>query len=107
MNKANHETPRDQIRDFRQIVNVGPAVSRDLKLLGIRSPGELCGRDPLEMYRQLCDRTGQHQDPCMLDVFIAATDYMNGNPPRKWWEYTEFRKQKYGELSPELEQVGT
>ncbi|MCL4152334.1 UNVERIFIED_CONTAM: hypothetical protein GTU68_040309 [Idotea baltica] len=36
-------------------------------------------------------------DPCVLDVLIAAVDYMNGNPPQKWWAYTAERKKKYND----------
>jgi hypothetical protein len=66
-------------------------------LLGIHRPGDLTGRDPLKLYQELCHVTGQRHDPCVLDVFMATVDYMNGNPPRKWWDYTDLRKKKYGQ----------
>ncbi len=96
MKKADQSTPREAITDFQQIVNVGPAMARDFETLGIRKPAQLAGRDPLAMYRELGRRTGQRQDPCVLDAFIAVTDYMNGNPPRPWWEFTRYRKQTFG-----------
>ncbi len=97
MNKANHATPRESIRDFQEIVNVGPAVAEDFRVLGLDRPAQLVGKDPLALYSELTQRTGIRQDPCVLDVFIATTDFMNGNPPRAWWEFTEYRKRTYGD----------
>ena len=36
------------------------------------------------------------QDPCVLDTFMAATDFMRGAQPTPWWHYTAQRKQTYG-----------
>lgn len=87
---------------LEDLPNVGPETAADLRLLGIAAPLDLCGRDPLQMYRELEDLTGQRQDPCVLDVFIALTRLAGGDPPRPWWEYTLERKQRYGELHPPL-----
>ena len=32
----------------------------------------------------------------MLDVLMSITDFMNGNEPRVWWDYTAERKKLYG-----------
>jgi hypothetical protein len=32
------------------------------------------------LYQKLCAATGQRQDPCVLDTFMAATDFMRGAP---------------------------
>ena len=87
MKKADHNTDRQQIRHFQQIINIGPASAQDFEVL--------IGRDPWKLYRKLCLVTKVHQDPCVLDVLMSAIDFMNGNPPRKWWEFTEARKEKY------------
>jgi hypothetical protein len=84
-------------RDITRLVdipNVGPAVARDLRQLGITSPGELLGRDPYAMYGELCRITGQRHDPCLLDTFIAAVRYMAGAPRKPWWKYTAERKRE-------------
>ncbi len=96
--KATHETDRDQIKDFCQIVNVGPATAGDFEDLGIDTPQELIKQDPAEMYTRLCKVTKIRHDPCVLDVFMAAVDYMNGNPPKAWWEYTDDRKKLYSAI---------
>jgi len=74
------------------IPNIGPAMARDLTLLGIEQPEQLRGRDPYRLYDDLCRITGQRQDPCVLDVFIAAVRFMEGAPARPWWHYTAERK---------------
>ena len=72
--------------------NVGPAIAEKLRILGINTPYELKGRDPYKMYRDLCEQTGKHHDPCLLDVFISAVWFANGNPPKPWWDFTFQRK---------------
>jgi hypothetical protein len=37
-------------------------------------------------------------DPCLLDVFLSVSDYMEGKEARRWWEYTAMRKQLYPRL---------
>lgn len=102
MKKANHTTDRNSIRDFQQIVNVGPATAKDFLQLGIDEPTELIGQDPWQLFERLCQINHQRYDPCCLDVFISAIDYMNGNPPQKWWSYTPRRKSEYAEQIDEL-----
>jgi hypothetical protein len=34
----------------------------------------------------------------VLDTFMAATDFMRGGPPARWWSYTAQRKAVYGEV---------
>jgi hypothetical protein len=82
------------IARLEDIPNVGPAVAADLRRLGIRSPGELAGRDPYAMYDDLCHLTGQRHDPCLLDTFIAAVRYMEGGPKKPWWKFTAERKRE-------------
>lgn len=89
---------RQRVKLLTDLPNVGPAFAKDLHLLGINSPFDLRGKDPLEMYQQLCNKTGLRQDPCVLDVFISITRFINGEPPQSWWAYTSERKERYGTL---------
>jgi hypothetical protein len=89
--------PTRAVRDIARledIPNVGPAVAADLRRLGITSPGQLAGRDPYAMYDDLCRLTGQRHDPCLLDTFIAAVRFMEGEPKKPWWKYTAERKRE-------------
>jgi hypothetical protein len=81
---------------LEQLPNIGPALAADLRRVGIRHPRELRTRDPLQLYQSLCQATGKRQDPCVLDTFMAATDFMRGAAPTPWWQYTARRKQVYG-----------
>jgi len=96
MNPARVE--REQVRLLTDLPNVGPAMKRDLEFIGIRMPAQLKGRDPLELYRSLCARSSTRHDPCVLDVFISITRFMDGEEPKPWWAFTAERKRKYGAL---------
>jgi D-alanyl-D-alanine dipeptidase len=86
----------DDCQALEQLPNIGPSLAADLRRLGIRHPGELRSRDPFQLYQALCQATGKRQDPCVLDTFMAATDFMRGAAPTPWWHYTARRKQVYG-----------
>jgi hypothetical protein len=79
----------DRLED---IPNVGKAVAADLRLLGFLRPAELSGQDPYELYDRINASTGQRQDPCLLDTFIAAIRYVEGGPSLPWWAFTAERK---------------
>lgn len=83
---------RQRLRRLTDLPNIGPAMAADLLQLGIQQPAQLKGRDPFQLYEALCQRTGQRHDPCVIDVFIAVTRFMDGDEPRPWWDYTAERK---------------
>ncbi len=59
---------------------MGPSIAADFHRIGIRTPSDLCQADPYELYERLCQVDGQRHDPCVLDVFISAVEYMQGRP---------------------------
>ena len=83
---------RADITDLEDIPNVGPSIAANLRLIGVSSPQDLLGKDPYTMYDDLCDSTVVRQDPCVIDVFIAAVRFMTGESAKPWWKYTEERK---------------
>lgn len=85
-------------RRLEDLPNIGPAIAADLRLLGIAQPQELARRDAFALYQALCAATGKRHDPCVLDTFMAATDFMRGAAPEPWWHYTAERKRLYGSL---------
>ena len=87
-----------ECRSLEQLPNIGPALAADLRLIGIQTPAELRGKDPFVLYQKLCAATGQRQDPCVLDTFMAATDFMRGAPAAPWWKYTPQRKALFGQV---------
>jgi len=81
---------------LEQLPNIGPSIAADLRLLGIAHPQDLVGRDAFQLYQALSAKTGKRQDPCVLDTFMAATDFMGGAEARPWWNYTAERKARFG-----------
>ena len=83
---------RSDIKKLRNIPNVGVVIEKDFFVLGIDNPIELIGKDPYQMYSELCSITKKRHDPCVIDVFISAVSFMEGGPSKKWWEFTAERK---------------
>jgi hypothetical protein len=89
---------RAKVRKFSDLPNIGPAAAKDFEILGFKTPMELKGADPLALYQALSKITGTYQDPCVLDVFMSVTDFLDGNSPKPWWGFTSERKRRYGDL---------
>jgi hypothetical protein len=93
--KARHAAECEQLE---QLPNIGPSIAADLRRIGVQHPAELASRDAFDLYQALQRATGRRQDPCVLDTFMAATDFMRGAPRRPWWAYTAERKARFGVL---------
>ena len=93
---ATHSADADRasLTKLEQLPNVGPAVAALLRLAGVHIPQDLAGRDPYLMFDRLCHLTGTQHDPCLLDTFIAAVRFMDGEPAKPWWAYTAERKRR-------------
>ncbi len=96
--KAPKAKSADDCERLEQLPNIGPSLAADLRRIGIQRPAELRGQDPLALYRRLCEATGQRQDPCVLDTFMAVTDFMRGGPAAPWWNFTAERKATFGAI---------
>jgi len=85
-----------ETRRLQDLVSVGPAITRDFELLGIRGVGQLAKQNPEKLYEKLCRVTGQAQDVCCLDVFQAAV--AQARNPRlpfeqcQWWYWSRRRR---------------
>ncbi len=91
--KVRHATEAERLE---QLPNIGPSIAADLRSIGVLHPAELAQRDAFELYQALQRATGRRQDPCVLDTFMAATDFMRGAPRKPWWAYTAERKARFG-----------
>ncbi len=89
---------RTNIENFTDIPNVGKATESDFILLGFKNPLELASQDPYRLYSKLCEITDQRHDPCVIDVFISAVRFMQGEDAQKWWFYTDERKRYLAKL---------
>ena len=94
--KAPKASNAAECKALEQLPNIGPSLAADLRLIGIAYPADLRGKDAFVLYQKLCAATGQRQDPCVLDTFMAAVDFMRGAPAAPWWHYTPQRKALFG-----------
>ena len=89
MPKALHASQALVLTD---IPNIGKSIAGDLRGLGVNTPADVAAMDPIATYDALRSPMGQRHDPCLLDTFLAAKEFMNGGPKRPWWDFTEQRK---------------
>lgn len=82
-----------EAKRLTDIPNIGKAAAADLVGLGIHTPADVQRMDPMRAYDTLRDPMGRLHDPCVLDTFMAAHDFMNGGPAQPWWHFTPQRKQ--------------
>jgi hypothetical protein len=87
-----------EVKKFQDIPNVGPAMERDFRRLGLLSPEALTNKDPFTLYKKMCSVSGVRQDPCVLDTYMAVVDFMRGAPARPWFYYTKARKRQYPDV---------
>jgi hypothetical protein len=73
---------------LQQIPNVGQKMGGALLKLGVTRLEDAAGKDPDEMYYELCTIDAKRHDPCVRDVFAAVVSYAEGGPARPWWEFT-------------------
>lgn len=79
--------------NLRAIPGIGPSLARDLTELGIREPNDLHGRDPEQMYVDLCELRGVNIDRCVLYAFRCAVYSVSTDQPDpellKWWNWKD------------------
>ena len=89
MPKAAHASEAWVLTD---IPNIGKSIAQDLRGLGVSTPSDVAAMDPVAMYDALRTPMGHRHDPCVLDTFLAAKEFMNGGPVLPWWHFTPIRK---------------
>ena len=87
---------KNEKRQLKDLISIGPAMLRDFELLGIRSVRQLAKQDAKKLYDKLRRIARQHQDICVLDTFKAAV--AQARNPRlpvercQWWWWSKRRK---------------
>ena len=77
---------------LEDLPNVGRSIANDLRSLGIATPRNFAGREPLEIYQQLTPVMGKRHDPCVLYTFLAVEHFLRTAEPLPWWKFTEAGK---------------
>jgi len=80
------------LKPLLALPNIGRAGAQDLVVLGIRTPEDLKGQDPLTLYRRLEEVTGHRHDLCVLDVLMSVVHFVETGEAKRWWEFTPARK---------------
>ncbi len=84
---------RKKVSQLEDLPNIGKAIGKDLRLIGIDNPQELIGENAFQLYNLLCNKKDQRIDHCVIDVFMSVIHYMEGGRSQPWWAFTEKRKQ--------------
>ncbi|HQS83574.1 MAG: Mitomycin resistance protein mcrB [Alphaproteobacteria bacterium 16-39-46] len=80
--------------ELLSLMNVGPAVLNDLKILGIDRIAQLRDETPDHLYEKLQTITQKKHEPCMWDVFAAIIHEAETGEKRPWWDWSKIRKNK-------------
>ncbi len=83
---------RKTVSQHENLPNIGKAIGKDLRLIGIEHPKELIGNNPFQLYNLLCNKKNLRIDHCVIDVFMSVIHYMEGGESQPWWAFTEKRK---------------
>lgn len=62
----------DFVVGIRKKLNISEKAAEGLYDLGIRSPSDLKGKDPVALYEELRNKPGSYCEPCMLNQFKIA-----------------------------------
>jgi len=86
------------LKELKKIPGVGRKISEDFWEIGISSIQDLKGRDPGELYLELCQNKGYKVDRCMLYVFRCAVYFASTgrHDPEllKWWNWKDRKPEK-------------
>lgn len=83
---------RKTVSKLEALPNIGKAIASNLRSIGINEPKDLIGQNPFNLHDKLCVEKNKEIDPCVIDVFMAVIDFMEGGEPLPWWEFTQKRK---------------
>ncbi len=72
---------RQKVTNLMELPNVGRAIAHDLRLVGIQNPKDLIDKNAYQLHDESCRVTGEKHDPCVIDVFLAVIDFMEGGDP--------------------------
>lgn len=95
MHPINIDDFDSSIKELTSIPGVGKSIAKDLWNIGIRSVGDLIGKNPEVLYNQSNESVGTKQDRCLLYVFRCAVYYAETSADHvdseklKWWNWKD------------------
>jgi hypothetical protein len=79
--------------ELTKIPYVGKAIAQDFKNIGIKCIQDLKGKNPEDLYMQICTYEGMQIDRCLLYVCRSAVycaENPNPDPEKvKWWNWKD------------------
>lgn len=79
--------------DLTEIPGVGKSIASDFHNIGITKISDLKGKNPEELYLQICAYQGCHVDRCVLYVCRSsvyfAENKVHDTEKLKWWNWKD------------------
>lgn len=79
--------------DLTEIPGVGNSIASDFRNIGITKISDLKGKNPEELYLQICAKQGCQVDRCVLYVCRSSVYFAenkNHDPEKlKWWNWKD------------------
>ncbi len=86
-------TNKSAIANLQCIPSIGPKVGEMLVEIGISKVADLRGRNPDELYEQVCAFRGEFMDRCVLYHFRCAVYFATNKNYKpellKWWSWKD------------------
>ena len=68
--------------------NVGKAIALDLVSIGVNSPDDFGGREPMDMFNALKVPMGKRHDPCVYYTLLSVKHFLDTGERLPWWSFT-------------------
>jgi DNA transformation protein len=68
--------------------NIGKAITTDLESIGISSPDDFKGCNPLKIFSDLKLVMGHRHDPCVYYTLLSVKHFMETGESIPWWKFT-------------------
>ncbi|MFM6992238.1 MAG: helix-hairpin-helix domain-containing protein [Rhodoferax sp.] len=73
---------------LNSLPNIGKAIASDLHAIGICSPADIKGGDPLNIFNNLKAVMGHRHDPCVYYTLLSVKHFMDSGESLPWWKFT-------------------
>jgi len=81
-------TKSNILKKLTTLPNVGKAIAADLLSIGISSPDDIKGKDPLKIFNELKQVMNQRHDPCVYYTLLSVQHFMDTGESLPWWKFT-------------------
>jgi len=68
--------------------NIGKAIAADLMAIGLQTPADLKGRNPLAVFDDLKPTMGHRHDPCVYYTLLSVKHFQETGESLPWWRFT-------------------